>query len=224
MSIRRNFRTGLRNLALVAAFLVSALFVQPLEAHDGEQHDPETAPAAEVQPDPAKTQVKIPDVVLKDRNGKDIRIRSLLEDSGVVAIDFVYTTCTTICPVISTIFAQVQEELGDRLGKDMRLLSISLDPTRDSAGRMAEAAAKVSANPEWAWLTGEKEFVDQVLVGLGAYTPDVTSHPPMVVIGDAKRDHWIRLYGFVSPEKIVKQMERLSKARRIKDAAQTAEE
>ena len=131
----------------------------------------------------------------------------------IVAIDFVYTSCTTICPVLSALFAQVQDELGPRLGKEVWLVSMSIDPTRDTPKRMSAEAEKFGAGPGWLWLTGPKNDVDRVLAGLDAYTPAFEDHASMILIGDAKRGVWRRLFGFVSPEDIVAVIDELAAAR-----------
>jgi protein SCO1/2 len=121
----------------------------------------------------------------------------------IVVMDFVYTTCTTICPVLSALFAQVQTKLGDDVGNGITLVSMSVDPTRDTPQRMKAYSTKHGAGDGWIWLTGPKPVVNDVLIGLGAYTTNFEDHPSMVLIGDGKTGEWRRLFGFPNPDRIV---------------------
>jgi protein SCO1/2 len=122
---------------------------------------------------------------------------------NIVVMDFVYTTCTTICPVLSAIFTQVQGKLGDQVGDDVVLVSMSVDPARDTPQRLRAYSSKHRAGDGWLWLTGAKPVVDEVLVGLGAYTTNFEDHPTMVLIGDGRTGEWKRLFGFPNPDRIV---------------------
>ncbi len=208
--------------AVLGAIAVASL-IAPAGAGEGMKHDGADAatPHAQHTPDaqpavPPETAVKvrIPDVVLLDRQGRKLRFGPDALGDRIVAIDFIYTHCTTACPVLSSIFTLVQEELGDRMEREVRLVTVSLDPARDTPARMRKYATPFEAGPNWLWLTGAKRDVDNVLMGLGAYTPDFESHPPMVLIGDPANNRWSRHYGFVSPDVIIAQIDALAAARK----------
>jgi protein SCO1/2 len=128
-------------------------------------------------------------------------------------MDFVYTSCTTVCPVLSAVFSQVQNRLGDELGKDVALVSLSVDPIRDTPQRLKAYAAKHKAQPGWIWLTGPKPTMDDVLNGLGAYSPNFEDHPSMVLVGDGRTGEWSRFFGFPSTDRLVEQVNALQAAR-----------
>jgi len=130
-----------------------------------------------------------------------------------VVMDFVFTTCTTVCPVLSAIFARLQDRLGDRLDRGVQLVSVSLDPARDTSERIKAYAAKHGAGPHWRWLTGKQEDVEQVLKGLGAYTPNFSAHTPMVLVGDGRSGKWTRFNGFPELDRTVAQVDELLAAR-----------
>jgi protein SCO1/2 len=201
-------------LALAAAALI-AMAAGPLSAHEASKHT--KGGAGLLAPKPVEAaganDVKLLDLELVDRGGDPVRFKSEAMADRIVAIDFIYTTCTTICPVLSALFAQVQDQLGARLGKEAWLVSLSLDPTRDTPKRLDAQARKFGAGPGWLWLTGQKTVVDRVLAGLDAYTADFESHASVILIGDAKRGTWIRLFGFPSPDEIVARIEELIAAR-----------
>jgi len=148
------------------------------------------------------------DVDLRDRplltqDGDEVLFVSDVIGDNIVVMDFVYTTCTTICPVLSAIFTQVQGKLGEQVGDDVVLVSMSVDPIRDTPQRLKAYSAKHRAGDSWLWLTGAKPVVDEVLVGVGAYTTNFEDHPTMVLIGDGRTGEWKRLFGFPNPDRIV---------------------
>jgi protein SCO1/2 len=140
-----------------------------------------------------------------DQDGREMEFVTEAIGDHIVVMDFVYTTCTTICPVLSALFTQVQTKLGsDVVGSEVRLISMSVDPIRDTPQRLKAYSAKHRAGEGWLWLTGAKPDVDDVLTGLGAYTSNFEDHPTMVLIGDAQTGEWKRLFGFPNPDRIVK--------------------
>jgi len=150
------------------------------------------------------------DTVLKDQDGREVRIVSDLMGQRVTVVDFIYTTCTTVCPVLSATMAELQRRLGARVGADVQLVSITVDPLRDTPARLkaySAYSAKHEAGSGWRWLTGRKSDVDDVLKTFGAYTPDPESHPAMVMIGDAGGRNWTRLYGFPSVDDVQAQVD-----------------
>jgi protein SCO1/2 len=157
------------------------------------------------QSDPAAETVDIDlrDRMLVDHNGEDVQFVTDVIGDNIVVMDFVYTTCTTICPVLSALFTQVQGKLGDQVGDDVWLVSMSVDPVRDTPQRLNAYSAKHRAGEGWLWLTGNKPAVDDVLTGLGAYTSNFEDHPSMVLIGDGRTGEWKRLFGFPNPDRIV---------------------
>jgi protein SCO1/2 len=139
-----------------------------------------------------------------DQDGREMAFVADAIGDRIVVMDFVYTTCTTICPVLSALFTQVQAKLGsDVVGNEVRLISMSVDPIRDTPQRLKAYSAKHRAGDGWLWLTGEKPAVDDVLTGLGAYTTNFEDHPTMVLIGDGRTGEWKRLFGFPNPDRIV---------------------
>ena len=203
--------------ALCAAVLV--LYGSPALAAEGEAHDPHAHHRAmlkqqqQAKSAPEAADVHLYDAELVNRHGEPVRFASEVIGDRLVVMDFVYTSCTTICPVLSALFAQLQDRLGDRLGEDVFLVSVSVDPTTDTPQRLAAYAGKHGARDGWIWLTGEKRAIEQVLEGLGAYAQDFTQHPSMVLVGDAANGKWSRYYGFPSPEGIMDKVAEYTAAR-----------
>jgi len=157
--------------------------------------------------------IKLHDLELLDQNGKKVRfVTDVLQDK-IVAVNFIFTNCPTACPILTQLFVLLQEELGDRLGKDVALISISVDPTRDIPPRLKRFARKHNARPEWTFLTGKKRNIDKVLTGLDSYSVDIWEHSTKVMVGDARSGKWINLYGFPDPDEILEKVDELQASR-----------
>ena len=151
----------------------------------------------------AGDRVTLIDHELVDRTGDKKRFVSEVIGDRKAVIAGIYTGCTTICPITTLIFAELQEALGDRLGEEVRLISLSVDPSNDTPARLAEAADEIGARPGWFWLTGPSALQNEVLLGIGAYSTDVTEHPPVFVVGDGATGEFVQLYGFPSVDEFL---------------------
>jgi protein SCO1/2 len=198
--------------ALAALALSSTAAAADDHAHEHHQHHQHhSAPAGDDEP--SNVNVKLRDLVLVDQHGRQASFRRDVIGERIVVINFVYTSCTTVCPVASAIFAQVQQNLGERVGDEVVLVSLSVDPVNDRPARLQAYAQKHNAGDGWLWLTGEKPSMDQVLQGLGAYTPNYQDHPAMVLVGDGNSGQWTRLFGFPGPDKIITEVDALAAVR-----------
>ena len=161
-------------------------------------------------PSPSQSEtVQLIDSTLVDQDGQPVRFASEVIGDRIVAINFIYTSCTTACPLVSATFKSLQDKLGEHLGKDVRLISISLDPATDTTTRLKDNAARFKAKPGWVWLTGNKPEVDLVLKALGTSSTNFTEHAPMVVVGDSLLGQWSRFYGLTGSEQIRHKVEEL---------------
>ena len=193
--IRRTLITSLLTLAL--AIPAGAIADEDPHAKHRAMMKQKSEPALE------SADVDLRDRPLLTQDGEEVLFVSDVIGDNIVVMDFVYTTCTTICPVLSAIFTQVQGKLGEQVGDDVVLVSMSVDPIRDTPQRLKAYSAKHRAGDSWLWLTGAKPVVDEVLVGVGAYTTNFEDHPTMVLIGDGRTGEWKRLFGFPNPDRIV---------------------
>lgn len=137
-----------------------------------------------------------------NQHGEAVDFRRDIIGDRIAVIDFVYTSCTTVCPVVSTIFSQLENRLGTHMEQDVALVTITVDPARDTPHRLKSYSENFNPGPNWSWLTGEKQIVDKVLTELGAYTPLYEDHPAMVLVGDENKSEWYRYYGFPDPKNI----------------------
>ncbi len=167
---------------------------------------PEEPATADVTPalyDADVSKLNIPDVELLDQNGRKIRFYTDLVKGRTVAINFIFTTCTTICPPLGATFARVQKELGDKVGRDVRFISISVDPATDTPERLKAWGAKFHAGDGWTFVTGAKPQVDELLRALGASSARREDHSPTILIGNDARGSWTRTYGLAKSSQLV---------------------
>jgi cytochrome oxidase Cu insertion factor (SCO1/SenC/PrrC family) len=148
--------------------------------------------------------VRIPDTTVYDQDGKKLRFYSDLVKGRTVAINFIFTTCTTICPPLTATFRKVQQELGASVGRDVQLISISVDPATDVPERLKAFSARFNAGPGWTFITGNKQELDLLLKALGASAADKNDHTPMILVGNEAAGYWTRTYGLASASTLVK--------------------
>lgn len=147
------------------------------------------------------------DVELINQDGQKLRFYSDVLKNKVVIINTFFTTCTSVCPPLNRNFEKLQEALGDRLGKDAFLVSISVDPETDTPLRLKEYGRRFHARDGWIFLTGKKENVDWALYRLGQYVKTKDEHTTVVIIGNEPKGLWKKAFGLAKPEELVKIVE-----------------
>jgi protein SCO1/2 len=191
---RHRVSRGFLAVAVAAGILGAAV---PLRAEEGKG-----ATAAKAVPS-SPVQVRLFDAPLQDQDGRNVRFVQDAVEGRIVVVDTFFTSCGLICPILGAIFADLQEMLGDLLDREVRLVSITVDPLTDIPPRLKKYAAQWEARPGWVFLTGEKQNVDHVLEGLGLYSPDFRDHPSAFLVGDVREGKWTRIYGFATPEQLM---------------------
>jgi len=160
--------------------------------------------------------VEVPEgLILTDRLGEQLDLLRDVIGDRVAVVNFVYTNCTTVCPVTSTIFSMVQNHLDGRMGEEVVLVTLTVDPARDTPQRLRSYANSFAPGEDWIWLTGDNGTVESALRAFGAYTANFEDHPAMVLVGDASNATWYRLYGFPAPEAIENKIAELLNKRKI---------
>jgi protein SCO1/2 len=196
------------------AVAMSALLLLPGPAaaqhHDHHHHHGASAPGSGYTR--AEVSYDIPDLTMVDMNGRKVSLRSELDTGGPVVVNFIFTSCTAICPVMSVTFAQVQRALG-RDAERPRMVSISIDPEYDTPARLKEYAARHDAGPDWHMLTGSKEAILTVARAFGAWRGDKMNHTPSTYMRAGPDKSWLRLDGFASPAEIVREYRGLTGTR-----------
>jgi protein SCO1/2 len=137
-----------------------------------------------------------PDVTLVNQDGKKVNLVSLINSGKPVMLDFIYGTCTTICPVLSAGFTNLQNKLGQDAAK-VQLISITIDPEYDTPAVMKDYLKRFRAKPGWNFLTGSRENIDRVMRAFNAYVPNKMAHYPITLLKAPDSDQWVRIYGLV---------------------------
>ena len=190
--MKRQFTVLVLGVMLLAAIEAGAQSKSEPSCHTPAAR-PETA---------ARTKMVIPDVNVLDQHGNALHFYSDLIKGKTVAINFIFTNCTTICPPLAATFARLQKEMGDRIGKDVHLISISVDPVTDTPERLKAWGAKFKAGPGWTFVTGDKQEIDKLLNALGAAVSRREDHTPALIVGNDVNGVWTRTYGLAKINEI----------------------
>jgi protein SCO1/2 len=144
------------------------------------------------------------DVELIDQDGQKVRFYTDVLKNKIVVINTFFTTCTNICPPMNRNFEKMQDALGDRLGKDVFLVSISVDPDTDTPTRLKEYGRRFHARPGWMFLTGKKENVDWALYKLGQYVETKDGHTSIFIIGNEPKGLWKKAFGLAKADELIR--------------------
>jgi protein SCO1/2 len=193
--------TAAKFLSLVALFIfIPTAFVPTVAGAEGRHEYKRTLEKYE-----------IPSVTLVNQQGKRIGLKSLLDSDKPVLLDFIYGTCTTICPVLSAVFANFQTRLGPENAAGVRLVSISIDPENDTPEVMRKYLERYQARPGWDFLTGTREDINRVMRAFDAYVPNKMAHYPLTLLHAPKADHWVRIDGLIGGSDLMDEYRKLPK-------------
>jgi protein SCO1 len=182
------------------AFIICAL---PTTSLYGQSPQVPVAPPLEEAKNPTSAQKYFSDVVLVNQNGQQMRFYSDLLKGKVVVISSFMATCASACPLKNRNIEKLQEAAGDRLGKDVLILSISVDPVTDTPERLKEYAKTYHAKPGWHFLTGKKENVDWALYKIGQYVPEKEQHFNVLVIGNEATGLWKKAFALAAGDELI---------------------
>jgi protein SCO1/2 len=143
----------------------------------------------------------VPDVVLINQDGIEVNLRSLLQADRPVMLDFIYTDCTTTCPVLSAGYANVQRRLAPDT-RSVQLVSISIDPKKDTPEVMKRYLEKYHAQPGWDFLTGRPEQIDQIAK---AFQLQEMSFNYFTLVRRSPGDKWTKIRGLIDPTEMIKE-------------------
>jgi len=148
--------------------------------------------------------MKIPNVTLVNQNGEKVNFQQLIKDK-VVAINFIFTTCTTVCPPMGANFTNLKRRLSTAVEKEkIAFISISIDPVTDTPERLKNWSEKFKPGRGWTLLTGEKAQVNTLLKGLNVFTPLKEDHAPILLIGKSGQSNWVRTNALAPPAQLEK--------------------
>ncbi len=178
----------MKKVAIALAVLV-ALVALPMAAADA------GAPAAQHYFD---------GIVLTDQNGRTVNLYDDLMAGKTVVINSFFASCHGSCPLMSGNFAAIQKAFPDRMGKELVLVSITVDPQTDTPEKLREYARNMKAQPGWYFLTGAPENVERALRKLGQFVADKNDHQNIFLIGNLKTGLWKKAFGLSKADDLVK--------------------
>jgi protein SCO1 len=192
---------------LFATLLVLALAVAAGAQQPAAPATPQTPAPSAAQSAGSSAEKYFTDVLLLNQDGEKMRFYSDLLQGKTVIINSFFATCQGSCLPITRNLEKVQEALGDRLGKDARIISISVDPTVDTPAELKAFGKKFHARPGWYFLTGSKENVEFVLKKIGQFVTDKQDHYNIVIIGNERTGLWKKAFGLAKSEALVEVVE-----------------
>jgi len=205
-------RTRLR---LAAGVLLAGAALLALHAPGRAEDDAVAAPAEDVhahhhqmamhEAKRSVASITVPDIPLVRQDGRRVVLSEELNDGRPVVVNFIYTTCTSICPLSSQTFAQLQELLGAARDR-VHLVSISIDPEADTPSRLAEYARKYGAGQEWQHYTGTVQASLAAQHAFDVYRGDKMSHTPVTLVRAAPGAAWVRFDGFAKAEDLLREL------------------
>ena len=185
--------------AAAAQVLICCMLCLHASGQEARQPANQAGPLGEEQtPDQKKD---IPDAELFNQDGKKIHFYSDLIKDKVVIVSLFFTSCSSICPMQGESLSRLQATLGDRLGRDVYLVSVSMDPEGDPPERLKIWGLQFGAKPGWTLVTGKKSEIDKVAMALTGAPAVKGEHTPVVFVGSDITGRWIRAYGLAGPAK-----------------------
>jgi protein SCO1/2 len=185
--------------ALACALCATA---SPAPAHDMHGHHHNMAP----QKTRAVVEYSVPDVRLVREDGRTEALRRILDNNGrPVVLNFIYTSCTTICPLTSHVFQQLQARLGAR-HEAVDLVSITIDPENDTPARLRRYAKQFGAGAHWHHYTGTFEASVAAQRAFNVFRGDKMDHQPVTLVHNAPGRRWVRLEGFATANDMLKEL------------------
>jgi protein SCO1/2 len=196
LNTRSRYATILATLPLLLMlYQQPAIAEQASDAHH-EHHHHHAVPDGVKRIETAYT---VPNVTMINQQGKKVSLTELLDSDQPVMLNFIFTTCTAICPAMSATFASVQTKLGSDSEK-LRMISISIDPEYDTPDALSAYAKRFKAGPQWEFLTGSLDDSVAVQKAFDADRGDKMNHAPMTLMRATPDSPWVRYEGFAKAD------------------------
>ena len=171
-----------------------------------------TSIRAETLPQPSYARFihsyKVPNVNVVTQNGQKAQLSAILDHSKPVIVNFIFTTCNAICPIMTAILSKVHATIGPS-SPNLRFVSISIDPEHDTPTTLAEYAKKFKAGANWQFLTGELAEMQQIQKAFDAYRGDKMNHTSLTLMRSANSNTWVRIEGNTTAHELIREYESL---------------
>ncbi len=154
--------------------------------------------------------VEIPDLLLRDHEGRKVRFYSDLIKDKVVVLSFFYTSCIYSCSMQGKTFSALQSLLGDRLGKSVFLISVTTDPAKDTPAQLKAWGKRYDVRPGWTLVTGDVSEMNKLLLPFTGNPAGGGMHLPTTFIGNAKTGVWTSAAGVFAAEDVLNALNNLT--------------
>jgi len=157
---------------------------------------------------------KIPNSPVLNEDGKALKFYDDLIKDKVVAINFVFSTCPTICPAIQVNFSHFKKSLQEAGHHEVQLISVTVDPETDTPARLKKWSENFATAGPWTYITGETRDIDLILKKLEVFTADINDHPSFILIGNDASGTWKRVGSLVPPKTLTNELAKLLKEKK----------
>lgn len=201
-----------KNLVQVAMFILlgaATPVIQSAYAHEDHSHHMMQDMATKQEIKHTTVSYTIPSIKLVRDDGKTVDFSQELNDGRAVVMNFIYTTCTEICPLTSETFSKFQAKLGKSLNK-VHMVSVSIDPEQDTPKSLRKYAKKYKAESNWNFYTGTVGASVATQKAFDAYRGDKMNHVPATYLRSAPDKPWLRIDGFASPDELLRAYQELT--------------
>jgi protein SCO1 len=169
------------------------------------------------QDKPAPVALPVPDIEVVNQDGRHVRFNSQVVDGRIAIVTGFFTSCSAMCPITQEKLSQVAKLLGPRLGKDVVIVSVSVDAENDTPARMKDWGEKFHIGPGWTLLSGKRDQVDTLLKSLGLFVELRQRHQSALMIGSAATG-WVRVSSWTPSEKLARLAESMSSSKPVANA------
>ena len=164
------------------------------------------------QDKPAPVALPVPDIEVVNQDGRHVRFNSQVVDGRIAIVTGFFTSCSAMCPITQEKLSQVARLLGPRLGKDVVIVSVSVDAENDTPARMKDWGEKFHIGPGWTLLSGRRAEVDTLLKSLGLFVELRQRHQSALMVGSTATG-WVRISSWTPSEKLAKLAESMTPAK-----------
>jgi protein SCO1/2 len=150
----------------------------------------------------------VPDVVLINQDGEKVKLKPFLDSDKLVVLDFIFTTCPTICPILSAGMSSLRDRLGPE-AQNIQMVSFTIDPEYDTPEIFKEYSQRFGSQEGWEFLTGSRKDIDKVMKAFNAYVADKMDHAPLTFMHAPGAAEWVRINGLMSTAELVTEYNKL---------------
>jgi len=188
----KNFKTYTITIGAVITVSFFAFLLNTSQAKQGSFESKKIKISSQAEKERARKYFT--DTILVNQHDKKVRFYTDVLEGHVVMLNVMYSSCKGSCPLMTKLLTHVKAKLGTRFGKDIYFASISNDPERDTPSALTRFAIKQHAvDKGWSFLTGKKHNVEKIVKKMGFYNKNFEEHSALLVAGNARTGHWIKI-------------------------------